>query len=56
MAKVSKNQRINRGSDQESVPMARLIITERKSNGNYRFRKKMVRQSDVKDEIQKARS
>lgn len=56
MAKVSKNQRVDRGKRDAATPMARLIISEKKGNGQYRFRKKMVRQSDVQDEIKKARA
>jgi hypothetical protein len=39
----------------ESKKMARMVIAERKENGHFRFRSKMVSQEDIRDEIKAAR-
>jgi hypothetical protein len=36
--------------------MAKIVVAERKENGSYRFRYKMVSQDDVQAELQAARS
>ncbi len=55
MAKVSKNQRVNRGARDETTPMAKVVVAEKKANGNYRFRERVVRQSDVQDVLSQAK-
>lgn len=39
----------------ESRKMARVVVAERKENGQFRFRSKMVSQESVQDEIKAAR-
>lgn len=39
----------------ESKEMARLIVAEKKENGHYRFRQKMVPQDEVQDAIKAAK-
>ena len=50
--KVSKNQRVNRGG--EARAMARIVLAEKKENGQYRFRQKMVPAENVQDELKAA--
>lgn len=53
--KVSKNQRPgSRGG--ESRDMARVVLAQKKSNGKYSFRSKMVPAERVQEEIKAARS
>ena len=40
----------------EARKMAKLVISEKKANGHYAFRTKMVPADDVKDEISKAKA
>ena len=54
--KVSKNQRVNRGTNAASVPMAKIVISEKKENGEYRFRQKMVPQDRVQEELRAAKN
>ena len=39
----------------ESRKMARIVVAERKENGQFRFRTKMVVQDAVKDELKAVR-
>ena len=39
----------------EDKEMARLIVAEKKENGHYSFRRKMVALDDVQDEIKAAK-
>lgn len=55
MAKISKNQRTNRGPDASTRDMARVILAEKNEKGHYSFRQKMVDASKVQDEIKAAR-
>ncbi len=41
--------------DKASRKMAKLILSEKKENGHYRFRQKMVPLDDVQDELKAAR-
>lgn len=41
--------------DKASRKMAKLILAEKKENGSYRFRQKMVPVDDVQDELKAAR-
>ena len=40
----------------EAKKMAKLIISEKKSNGHYSFRTRMVAADDVKEELSKAKA
>jgi hypothetical protein len=40
----------------DSGKMAKVIIAEKKENGHYRFRQKIVPLDNVKEEIKAARS
>jgi hypothetical protein len=55
MAKVSKNQRTTRG-DKSSIKMAKIVVAQKKDNGQYRFRDKMVLAEAVQDELKAARA
>ncbi len=39
---------------QERVQMAKLVVAERKENGNYRFREKIVPMANVQAELKAA--
>ena len=47
MPKISKNQRTDRGRGQQ-VKMAKVVVAEKKPNGQYRFREQMVPLDEVK--------
>jgi hypothetical protein len=40
----------------EAKRMAQIVIAEKKSNGHYRFKSRMVEVDAVKDELKAARS
>lgn len=50
--KVSKNQRTDRGKNVASKKKAKIVVAEKKENGQYRFRQKMVDIDNVRAEIQ----
>lgn len=52
--KISKNQRTNRGG--QSVAMAKVIVSQKKSNGQYRFKDKVVFVDEVQQAIKSARA
>ena len=52
--KVSKNQRTARGG--ETRAMAKIVVAEKKANGQYRFKEKVVEASQVQTELQRSRS
>ncbi|MDX1546442.1 MAG: hypothetical protein R3247_05610 [Rhodothermales bacterium] len=54
--KVSKNQRTDRGKNTVTVNMAKIVVAEKKANGQYSFRQRMVNVDDVQKEIQAART
>jgi len=54
--KVSKNQRTGRGKGAESVKMAKVVVAEKKENGHYSFRQKMVPLDQVQSELNAARA
>ena len=54
--KVSKNQRTDRGKNTVTVNMAKIVVAEKKANGQYSFRQKMVPLDQVQKEMQGARS
>jgi hypothetical protein len=41
---------------QEAKRMAKIVVAERKANGHFSFRSKMVDVSDVKEELKAARA
>ena len=43
-------------SKAEAKKMARIVVAERKENGQFRFRSKMVNQDAVQEEIKAAKS
>ena len=53
--KVSKNQRTDRGKNANAKKMAKIVVAEKKPNGQYRFRQKMVNVDDVQAELQASR-
>ncbi len=54
MAKrVSKNQRTNRRSAHEA--MAKVIVSEKKPNGQFRYRNRVVMQSRVQEILKEAK-
>ena len=52
--KVSKNQRTNRRSAHEA--MAKVIVSEKKQNGHFRFKNQVVMQKRVNEVLKEARS
>ncbi len=56
MAKVSKNQRTDRGKARQENKMAKIVVAEKKENGQFRFRSKIVQLDAVQSEIKAARS
>jgi hypothetical protein len=56
MAKVSKNQRTDRSKATVALKMARVVVAEKKENGQYRFRQKMVHVDNVQQELKAGRS
>ena len=54
--KVSKNQRTNRGQNTQAKNMAKIVVAEKKENGQYSFRQKMVTLDSVQDELKAARA
>ncbi len=55
MAKVNKNQRTDRAKNRQENKMAKIVVAEKKENGQYRFRQKMVQLDQVQNEIKAAR-
>lgn len=54
--KVSKNQRTNRGKADDHKSMAKIVIAEKKENGQYRFRQKMVEVDNLQEELKAAQA
>ena len=54
--KVSKNQRTDRGKNTVAKNMAKIVVAEKKANGQYSFRQKMVPLEEVQNELQGARA
>jgi hypothetical protein len=54
--KVSKNQRTDRGKNTVTVNMAKIVVAEKKENGQYSFRQKMVPVENVQAEMKAARN
>jgi hypothetical protein len=55
MAKVSKNQRTDRRRN-DVKNMAKIVVAEKKANGQYSFRQKMVPVDSVQEELRAARA
>ena len=55
MAKVNKNQRTDRAKNRQENKMAKIVVAEKKENGQYRFRQKMVQLDQVQNELKAAR-
>lgn len=54
--KVSKNQRTDRGKNAATKNMVKIVVSEKKPNGNYRFRYKMVEAENLQQELKAARA
>ncbi|MFK7844093.1 MAG: hypothetical protein AB8G77_02240 [Rhodothermales bacterium] len=54
--KVSKNQRTDRGLNTQRKRVAKMIVAEKKPNGQYRFVQKMVELDDVQNQLNAAKS
>ena len=52
--KVSKNQRTDRAKNAAAKKMAKIVVAEKKENGEYRFRQKMVALDSVQSELKAA--
>src|SRR5690625_7772663 len=48
--KVSKNQRTDRMKNAASNKMAKIVVAEKKENGQYRYRQKIVAPDNVQAE------
>ncbi len=51
MAKVNKNQRTDRLKNTVANKMARIVVAEKKENGQYRFKTKMVHLENIQSEL-----
>ena len=49
--KVSKNQRTDRGKNRQDNKMAKIVFAQRKSNGQYSYRTKMVKLDNAEAEL-----
>lgn len=54
--KVSKNQRTDRSKNTVANRMAKIVVAEKKPNGQYRFRSKMVQADEVQNELKAAQA
>lgn len=54
--KVSKNQRTDRGKNRQEIKMAKLVVSQRKSNGKFSYRTRMVSLDNVDAELKSAQS
>ncbi len=54
--KVSKNQRTDRGKNTQRKRVAKMIVAEKKPNGQYRFVQKIVELDNVQSELSAAKS
>ena len=54
--KVSKNQRTDRSKNTVANRMAKIVVAEKKENGQYRFKSKMVNVDDVQNELKAAQA
>lgn len=51
MAKVNKNQRTDRMKNRQENKMAKIVVAEKKANGQYSFRQKMVSMDNVQEAL-----
>ncbi len=56
MAKVNKNQRTDRLKNSVANKMAKVVVAEKKENGQYRFRAKMVNLDNLQEELKPTRA
>ncbi len=54
--KVSKNQRTDRGKNKQQKRVAKMVVAEKKPNGQYRFVQKIVALDDVQNELSAAKT
>ena len=54
--KVSKNQRTDRSKNTVVNRMAKIVVAEKKENGQYRFKSKMVQIDDVQNALKAAQA
>jgi hypothetical protein len=54
--KVSKNQRTDRGKNANDKKVAKIVVAEKKPNGQYRFVQKIVTLDEVQGELNAAKA
>ena len=54
--KVSKNQRTNRVQNKQQNRVAKMVVAEKKPNGQYRFVQKIVSIDNVQNELNAAKT
>lgn len=54
--KVSKNQRTDRGRNIQRKRVAKMVVAEKKPNGQYRFVQKIVDLDNVQEELKTAKT
>ena len=54
--KVSKNQRTDRGKNRQAKKSAKILVAEKKANGQYRFVQKIVDVENVQAELSAAKA
>lgn len=54
--KVSKNQRTDRGKNANDKKVAKIVVAEKKPNGQYRFVQKIVPLDEVQGELSAAKA
>ena len=54
--KVSKNQRTDRGKNKQQKKVAKIVVAEKKANGQYRFVQKIVPVEEVQAELKASKA
>ena len=54
--KVSKNQRTDRGRNIQRKRVAKMVVAEKKPNGQYRLVQKIVELDNVQEELKAAKT
>ena len=54
--KVSKNQRTDRGKNRQKNDMVKIVVAQRKPNGQYSYRAKMVKIDEAQAEMAASRA
>jgi len=54
--KVSKNQRTDRGKNTQQKKVAKIVVAEKKENGQYRFVQKIVPVDQVQEELKASKA